>query len=121
MDCRDGGTEGRRDGEIEIQREIYGIQENALAAPEALRILAGGETTGAKCGWYSRPGRAPDRSFSLSPFQGWKSFGLQYPVVSPPANIRCPSGTKTEKLSLEIYTLYLSTIPSLYLFGPCGL
>src|SRR5262249_41355540 len=34
---------------------------------------------------------------------------------------RCPSGTKTEKLSLAIYTLHLSTIPSLYLLGPCGL
>jgi hypothetical protein len=36
-------------------------------------------------------GRRTEAS-GLSPFQGWKSFGDNVPVVSPPANIRSASG-----------------------------
>src|SRR5262249_33358106 len=51
------------------------------------RILAGGENFGAEYNLNSRPGRAPDRSFGLAPFRGWKSFGAGIPVVSQPANV----------------------------------
>jgi len=38
----------------------------------------------------------------LSPFQGWKSFGANVPVVSPPANIRSASGA--QEYFLECHT-----------------
>src|SRR5262245_9600870 len=72
-----------------IEDRRYRFQEEVLLfpTPEGHRILAGGETTGTGCNWSSRPGSAPDRSSGLSPLQGWKSFGADVPVVSPPANI----------------------------------
>jgi len=57
-------------------------------APEGHRIVAGGETIGTGGNGNSRPGRTPDQSSGLSPFQGWKGLGAYLPVVSPRANIR---------------------------------
>src|SRR5262249_49044857 len=72
------------------------FQEEAFLffVPEGRRILAGGETTGTECNRTPRPGRAQDRSSSLSPFQGWKSFWRRDPVVAPPANILSASGAE---------------------------
>jgi len=69
-----------------------------ISVPEGHRILAGGETTGTGRNVESRPGRALDRSFGLSPFQGWKSLCADTPVVSPPANIRSASGAEEDFL-----------------------
>src|SRR5262245_52317816 len=69
-----------------------------LFVPEGRRRLAGGETTGTGCNGESRPGRAQDRSLGLTPLQGWKSFGANTPVVSPPANIRSASGAEEDFL-----------------------
>jgi len=54
-------------------------KELEIFVPEGHWILAGGETTGTGRKGKSRPGRAPDRSFGLAPFQGWKSFGDERP------------------------------------------
>ena len=71
-------------------------QENALTRRRRRGILAGGETTGMSALKLFQPlrgerlklrsGALPGREFPLS----------QVPVVSPPANIRRPSGTKNE-------------------------
>src|SRR6266508_1268566 len=73
-----------------IEDRGYGIQEMVFPffAPEGHRIVAGGETTGTGGNGNSRPGRTPDQSSGLSPFQGWKGLGAYLPVVSPPATIR---------------------------------
>src|SRR5262245_3914341 len=65
-----------------------------IFVPEGRLILAGGETTGAGSNGESRPGRAPDRSSGLTPFQGRKSFSANTPVVSPPANLHTASGAE---------------------------
>ena len=90
----------------------YRFQEKVFPffVPEGRRILAGGETTGTGCNENPRPGRALDRSFGLSPFQGWKSFGANLPVVSPPANILSASGA--EEHFLECYSLNGAIIAS---------
>jgi hypothetical protein len=50
----------------------YGFQEKVFPffVQQERRILAGGETSSAEYNLNSRPGRAPDRSFGLSPFRG---------------------------------------------------
>src|SRR5262245_43769863 len=75
--------------------------------PEGHRILAGGETTGTGCDRNPRPGRTPDQSPGLAPFQGWESFGAHLPVVSPPANIT-QRGAKEHFLEC-----YISPIPAI--------
>jgi hypothetical protein len=56
----------------------------------------------------SSPGRATDQGFGPAPLPG-REFQLHaVPVVSPPANIRCPSGTKNGRLFIEICSWWLA-------------
>src|SRR5262245_2452587 len=75
---------------IEIESDggvIFSFVILVFFVPEGHRILAVGKTHRYRMQRELAPGRAPDRSLGLSPFQGWKSFGAYIPVVSPPANL----------------------------------
>lgn len=62
--------------------------------PEAQRILAGGEATGDNTRKSSSPRGAIDQGCSAAPPEPAPGANV-VPVVSPPANLRCPSGTKS--------------------------
>jgi len=64
-----------------------------VLVPEGRRILAGGSTTGTASAQPPSPERATDQAWSIAPAGAGSLFGL-FPVVLPPANIRCASGTK---------------------------
>ena len=64
-----------------------------VLVPEGRRILAGGGTTGTASAQPPSPERATDQAWSIAPAGAGSLFGL-FPVVLPPANIRCASGTK---------------------------
>jgi hypothetical protein len=72
------------------------------SAPQAPGRLAGGEPTEYRSPKLFQP---TDQGFVPAPFQG-KFLSPPVPVVFPPANLRCHSRTKIEKLLLEIYIFY---------------
>ncbi len=62
--------------------------------PKGRRILAGGGTTGTAPNNSPSPEGATDQARSIAP-SGLGRYWRSFPVVPPPANIRCASGTKT--------------------------
>src|SRR5262245_42651325 len=86
-----------------MSRIELGNSRKCSSAPEALWILAGGETTGHRSPKFFQPwrGAGPKLRSGAPPGRGFTPHPV--PVVSPPANIRRLSGTKNGKLFLEIY------------------
>jgi hypothetical protein len=85
-----------------------------LFALEGRRILAGGETTGSRRPILRAPAGArdvnefdeivQDRATVPRPCRGAKAIMTGFPVVSPPANIRCASGAKLKNLGNDKFS-----------------
>ena len=87
--------------------QIFRDSRLLLFALEGRRILAGGETTGSRRPILRAPAGArdvnefdeivQDRATVPRPCRGAKAIMTGFPVVSPPANLRCASGAKLKR------------------------